>query len=177
MKTIILVTVGLLNVFLLYTNTQRQSRVNILTNQLTACEQQTTHASHTGTHIKLPASFINPGYTLSLITIFPEQGCSICIREEIRLLNELHIRYDPYFYIYILNEYIGDLKNMGATFPYEELGEVPHVEELTIDNPVTLIVDRNNTVQLIHKAETGNLKKSQLFFERVESLFESVYGY
>jgi len=173
---ILIATIIVLNIFLLYTNIQRQNRVNILEGQLTKCEQQIISTTQTNEDIQLPVSLINNENTLSLITIFTERGCSPCIIEEIKLLNDMYSEYEQFINIYLIRGSRGYLTRMGAMFRYENLTTMPNLLNIHIDNPVSFLVDRNNTVQLIHKAETGNPEKSRRFFERVESLFESVYG-
>ena len=177
MKVVIIITIILLNLFLLYTNTQRQNRISILTNQLIACERQSVRSSKYHDEIHLPGNLVNNKNTLSLITLFSEHGCSPCVIEEIRLLNETYFRYAQFVDIYILGDSEKYLTNRGAVFHFENLTYIPGLEDVNIDNPVSFLVDRNNTIQLIHKAETGNPEKSRRFFERVESLFESVYGH
>ncbi len=177
MKTLIFVTLISLNIFILYTNIQRQNRVNILTGQLTACEQQSIRQTQTSTVIQIPVNLINHENSLSLITFFTERGCSPCVIEEIELLNEMYSRYEQLIDIYLVNGSSGYLTQLGAAFKYRYIEEIPGFLNIPIGNPVSLLVDRNNTIQLIHKTETGNPEKSRIFFERVESLFESVYGH
>lgn len=177
MKAVIIITIILLNLFLLYTNIQRQNRINILTNQLTACEQQSVRSSKYYDQVHIPGNLVNNKNTLSLITLFSEQGYSPCVIEEIRLLNEIYFRYARLMDIYLLSDSGGYLANRGAMFHYEKLTSIPELQNIHVDNPVSFLVDRNNTIQLIHKAETGNPEKSRMFFKRVESLFESVYGH
>jgi len=177
MKTPMIIGIILLNIFLLYTNIQRQNRVNILSGQLTSCEQRNIYQTQANPEIQLPLSLIKNENTFSLITLFSIQGCSPCVIEEIRLLNEIYFRYARLMDIYLLSDSGGYLANRGAMFHYEKLTSIPELQNIHFDNPVSFLVDRNNTVQLIHKAETGNPEKSRMFFKRVESLFESVYGH
>ncbi len=175
MKHIIILLIILLNIFLLYTNIQRQNRVNILTNQLTACEQQSVRSSKFFDEVQLPGNLVNNKNTLSLITFFSEQGCSPCVVEEIRFLNDLYIKYQPFIDIYLTDGSDNYLNRFGAAFEYRTVEQVQDLADLNVDNPVSLLIDRNNTVQMMHKSETGNPEKSRLFFERVRSLFEIVY--
>lgn len=177
MKRTIIVAIVLLNIFLLYTNIQRQNRVNILTGQLAVCEQQSIRHTQTSTVIQIPVSLINHENSLSLITFFTERGCSPCVIEEIIHLNEIYPRYEQLIDIYLIGGSSGYLTQLGAAFAYRNVEDIPDFGNIHIDNPVSFLIDRNNTIQLIHKAEIGNPEKSRLFFERVESIFESVYGY
>ena len=68
------------------------------------------------------------------------------------------------------------LVNLGAQFRYDVIDPTPELKDLYISNPVSLLIDRNGTIQHIHRAETGNPERSRLFFKKINSLFESIYG-
>ncbi len=175
MKSLVILLIVMLNLFLLYTNIQRQNRVNILTNQLNVCEQQSIRSSQFYDEVQLPGNLINNKHTLSLITFFSEQGCSPCVVEEIRFLNDLYVKYQSFIDIYLTDGSDNYLNRLGAAFEYRTVEHVLDLVDLNVDNPVSLLIDRNNTVQMVHKAETGNPETSRFFFERVRSLFEIVY--
>ena len=167
----------LLNIFLLYTNIQRQNRITILTGRLIACEQKNVHLTNKDANLTLPKDFINNKNPISLITIFTDRGCSPCVADEISFLNNLNRKYHPFINVYQIGGFEHYLNRYGAVFEYRNNEHLSELSSLIVDNPISLIIDRNNTLLLIHKAETGNPEKSRIFFERVESLFESVYGH
>jgi len=122
MKRTFIVAIVLLNIFLLYTNIQRQNRVNILSGQLAACGQQSIHHTQTNTDIQIPVSLITNKKPLSLVTFFTERGCSPCVIEEIKLLNEMFSRYQQLIDIYLVSGSSGYLTQLGAAFKYGNRG-------------------------------------------------------
>jgi len=68
------------------------------------------------------------------------------------------------------------LEYFGAQFRYEVIDPTLELDDLHISNPVSFLIDRNGTVHHIHRAETANPEKSRLFFKKINSLFDSIYG-
>ncbi len=173
---IIIALLVVFNLFMLYQNVQRENRVSILYNQLAACEQITDNPSmHTAT-VTLPSDLKMSEHTLSLITFFTDRGCAPCVIDEIGFINNMLEKYKPYMNMYLVDGHERYLVNLGAQFGYEVIDTIPELDDLHISNPVSLLIDRNGTIHHTHHAETGNIEKSRLFFNKVKSLFESVYG-
>jgi len=126
--------------------------------------------------IHLPDELISSDNTLSLVTFFTDIGCAPCVIDEIGLINNMLEQYKPYLNMYLVDGHKQYLVNLGAQFLYEVIDTIPELDDLHISNPVSFLIDRNGTVHHIHRAETGNPERSRLFFNKVNSLFESVYG-
>ncbi len=164
------------NIFMLYQNIERENRVGILSNELADCERNTVNpAMHTAS-VHLPGEIISSDNTLSLVTFFTDRGCAPCVIDEIGLINNMLEQYKPYMNMFLIDVHERYLVNLGAQFRYEVIDTTPELEDLHISNPVSLLIDRNGTIHHTHHAETGNIEKSRLFFYKVNSLFESVYG-
>jgi len=172
----IIAVLTIFNIFMLYQNVQRENRVGVLNHQLADCEQNTGNPSMQTASVRLPGELISSDNTLSLVTFFTGRGCAPCVIDEIGFINNMLEKYKPYMNMYLVDGHERYLNNLGAQFRYEVIDTTPELEDLHISNPVSLLIDRNGTVHHIHYAETGNIEKSRLFFNKVNSLFESVYG-
>jgi len=164
------------NIFMLYQNIQRENRVGILNTRLEACERNTGNPSMSTVSVRLPVELISSDNTLSLVTFFTDRGCAPCVIDEIGFINNMLEKYKPYMNMFLVDRHERYLVNLGAQFRYEVIDVTPELEDLHISNPVSLLIDRNGTIQHIHRAETANPEKSRLFFKQVNSLFESIYG-
>ena len=164
------------NIFMLYQNVQRENKVGVLNHRLAECEQNTGNPMMHTSSVHLPGELIFSDNTLSLVTFFTDRGCAPCVIDEIGLINNLLEQYKPYMKMYLVDGHEQYLVNLGAQFRYEVIGTTPELEDLHISNPVSLLIDRNGTIQHIHRAETANPGRSRIFFKKVNSLFESVYG-
>jgi hypothetical protein len=164
------------NIFMLYQNIQRENRVGILNNRLAACEQNIGNPVMHTASLHLPGELITSDNTLSLVTFFTDRGCTPCVIDEIGLINNMLEQYKLYMNMFLIDAHERYLVNLGAQFRYEVIDTIPELDDLHISNPVSLLIDRNGTIQHIHRAETGNPERSRLFFKKVDSLFESIYG-
>jgi len=164
------------NIFMLYQNIQRVNSINDLNHQLAVCEQSTGNPTLNTASVRLSDELISPDNTLSLVTMFTDRGCEPCVIDEINFINKLYEKYNPYMNVYLVDGYERYLVNLGAQFWYEVIDMIPELDDLHINNPVSLLIDRNGTIHHTHLAETGNIEKSRSFFNKVNSLFESVYG-
>lgn len=176
MKIPIIILLILLNLFMLYTNIKRHNQLNILTKQLMECEQNSRLSSSKWKKPRLPEYLIRGNSKLLLITFFSDGGCAPCIREEIEFINELYTKYNSFINIYLIGDNNINLTSFGANFDYEVIAEQGELYKLRVENPVSILIDRNRTIQFIHYAEPGNSEKSRSFYNRVRSLFESVYS-
>lgn len=176
MKIPIIILLILLNLFMLYTNVRRQNRVGILTQRLSECEQNSGLSLSQWRTMRLPDYLITKDRKLSLITFFSDGGCAPCVLMEVEFLNNLYLQHDPFMNIYLIGDNRRNPTLFGANFEYEVIAAEPELDKLHIDNPVSVLIDRNRTIQFIHRAEIGNGEKSKAFYNRVRSLFESVYG-
>jgi hypothetical protein len=164
------------NIFMLYQNVQRENRVGILSHQLSDCEKNTGNPSMRTASFQLPGELIILDNTLTLVTFFTDRGCAPCVIDIIGFINDMLNTHSPYMNMFLIEGHERYLVNLGAQFRYEVIDPTPELEDLHISNPVSLLIDQNGTVHHIHYAETGNIEKSRLFFNNVNSLFESVYG-
>ncbi len=164
------------NILMLYQNVQREKRVSVLNYQLAECERNIGNpAMHTAS-VRLPGELISSDNTLSLVTFFTDRGCAPCVIDEIGLINNMLEQYKLYMNMFLIDAHERYLVNLGAQFRYDIIDPTPELRDLHISNPVSLLIDRNGTIQHIHRAETGNPERSRLFFKKVNSLFESIYG-
>jgi len=163
------------NIFMLYQNIQRENRVGILNNQLTACEHNIGNPVMHTASVRLPGELISSDNTLSLVTFFTDRGCAPCVIDEIGLINNMLEQYKLYMNMFLIDAHERYLVNLGAQFRYDVIDATPELEDLQISNPVSLLIDRNGTVQHIHRAETANPERSRLFFKKINSLFDSIY--
>lgn len=178
MRTTIFLLLICLNIFLIYSNTQRQNRVILLTSQLQNCEQFGTNLYFNDRAAIFDKDIFNSDNIFTLVTIFTEQGCSTCNIDEIRFINKFHKEYNSFYHAYFVGARPNYLRSIGANFSYQHINTHPEIEflNITYSNPVSFIIDRRNNILFIHQAEIGNAYKSRIFYERVTNLFESIYG-
>jgi len=176
MSYFIIAALLILNVFMVHQNVQRENRVGMLSHQLTDLQRNTGNPTMHTASVHFPGEIISADNTLSLVTFFTDRGCTPCVVDEISLINDMLAQYKPYMKMFLVDGHEQYLLNLGAQFRYEVIDTIPELDDLHISNPVSLLIDRNGTIQHIHRAETGNPERSRLFFNKVNSLFESIYG-
>lgn len=186
-KELVIVTLILLgfNIWLLYTNDKRQEQIDLLNSQIQSLNTVTKANStdwgieqegNTIARIIHPEVHLNTeGTTLSIY--FTDQGCSFCIENEVENLNKLWKKYPQKIKIFLMSYNKFFLKRLyGAVFSYKVIAP----EEKLLDNnfsfanPIAILSDENNIVQLLHIAEKDNEVKSDKFYQRMNSLLESL---
>lgn len=161
------------NILLLYTNFKQQNQISTLTEKI--------RLSKFGRIVNGNAKIINPEVRwsdtgVSLLIFFTDQGCEGCIENEVRNINSLTAKHNPYLRVYMLGENATYLKRYHPNFSFETIPtDIPILDtELSITNPVAVLVDSRGIVQSVHTAEVGNPGISNRFYHRMHSLFESL---
>lgn len=169
-----------LNVWLLYEKVNLQQENNLLQDRVLINEISVENKEElvqfnppeTGTQFPQQGTF-------GLIAIFTDKGCNPCVKEEIEYLNKLNDSFNNMVKVYytgIIPEY---LEGHGARFNYSNVKSPENYFniKLPIDNPVSVLVDGNNTVQSIHindLSKPGSYKRREIFYARINSIFETL---
>ncbi|MTI88316.1 MAG: hypothetical protein FH748_10140 [Balneolaceae bacterium] len=182
---LIIILLGLLNVWSLYTNNQRQAQIDSYKSQI-----QKMSLFGKGTNPdwgfekvgKTPAKIVAPevdikkeGLTISIF--FTDRGCLTCVENEVKNINQLFQDHTSKLNVYLMSHNKSYLSRLfGAKFVYKNLD--PEVKVLDNDfdfgNPVVLITDVNGLVHRIHIGEKENVKKSDQFYKELDSLLSSL---
>lgn len=164
-----------LNVFLLYTNIQRQNEIN----NLRSVQSKVTTAS--AVTLSKDASLIHPdiilnrtGLTFSIIV--PQNSCSSCLEFEVPNINELYQEYPEQVQVYVLGQ------NERFLFPYGFTNQVPVIDpmkpvfdhEFDFMNPVAVVTDSDGIIHNFYAAEVGNAEKSDRFYKKMDRFLNAV---
>jgi len=112
-----------------------------------------------------------------LVIIFSDQGCQSCIEDEVAILNELDRTLPSSFNAYLLTNraptYLTRL--FRAKFEYHLLDpETTLFEpEISVVEPVAVLIDSTGLVRRVHKAEIGNKEKSIQFYDQMKHFFSN----
>jgi hypothetical protein len=171
----LIVFIGL-NIWLLYGKANLQQQVNRLQAQALQKEediaQVTEPVEFTGSDFQKP---------LRLVAVFTDYGCTSCVVTEIEYLSKWNKKYSNTLKAYYLGETAGYLEQFGAKFSYEKIESVNNLFtiSLPVGNPVIALVDANGNVQSIHTndlSRPGSDQRRENFYQRMNSLFQLVYG-
>lgn len=171
---VIAVILFILNVMLMYSNIQRQNRINILTGQIIYHEREQAGRQYPGEAVYVKeGQKINDG--LSLILIFSDIDCVACLGYEIPNLNRFYTRFPDRATVFYVGKDSLLLKRAGAEFPYTIVDDASTIlpDYFKIDNSLGLIVDSNNMIHGVYRPETEHEEKSSKFYKKTHSLFES----
>lgn len=116
-----------------------------------------------------PINILNKKYIL--IAIFNTNNCPTCLYNEIKFLNDIFSSNS----IPIVSYYIGDenvLKANKAKFSSLEVTDESKLFNPSLDivSSFICLVDNEKHILLIHKPETGNINKSNIFYSRVKRI-------
>lgn len=173
---IFLVCLAGLNLFLLYTNVQRQNEIN----NLRSSNSKTTAASTP--ILSKEATLIHPDIALkpdglSFSIIVPQNSCSSCLEFEVPNINDLYREYPDQVQLYILGQDEQFLSPYGFTHTSQVIDPMKPVFDHEFDfvNPVAVITDSEGIIHKFYAAEVGNVEKSDRFYKRIESFFNAIY--
>jgi len=175
--SVLIILVGL-NIWLLYGKLNLQQEVNRL--QVESLKK----AGITSTTTE-PINFSGPELAvakpLKMIAIFTDYGCGSCVISEIKHLNDWSRNYPNALQIFYQGATNNYLEEVGAEFEYQEVESARDLFNVTmpVGNPIAVIVDENNTAQILHTNDLSRLgsdRRRTNFYKQAESLFASVYG-
>lgn len=180
-KTIVLFVALLLvfNFIFIYKNIEKQKLIIELQCQIVYLENLSIDNKVSKT-INYPNVILSNIETknskLMLISFLKGNVCGTCLEDEIKFLNTLNNKFNNYLIVY----YEGNpnrLKSLGAEFSFQTLDNIEEKFSLPIkiDNPVSILVDRTGIIQSYHKAIVGDKEASAVFFNKINSIFQSVY--
>lgn len=166
----------LLNLFLLHTNVERQDTINALNAQLIFHEDKMQ--THVAKFSPVPGAIELPASGLYLVIVFTDQGCVSCLSYEIPNAEKFINSFGSNSLVYLVShnwntEY---LNRHGAGFSYtaiESHGQLIETDYAFI-NTAAFIVDASGIIHDVYLAETGNREKSERFYQRMNSLFNSI---
>ena len=172
---IIIILVGF-NVFLLSKDSNLENRVESLNSLVETQENQLSIMRQSQNIDTLSDDFLKlPGSDISLLVFFPTSSCSSCLIYEVQNFNNFYSKYQPRARAYVLGSDRSVLERSGAEFLFQTMAIKKFVMQTGINhtNPIALLVDSNGMVHDTYLAEVGNETKSNRFYERMRSLFET----
>lgn len=164
-----------LNVFLLYTNIQRQNEINNLRSVHSKATTASAPTLSKDASLIHPDIILNPtGLTFSIIV--PQNSCSSCLEFEVPNLKELHKKHSKQVQVYVLGQ------NERFLFPYGFTSQVPVVDpmkpvfdhEFDFMNPVAVVTDSAGTIYDFYVAEVGNVEKSDQFYKKMDRFLNAI---
>lgn len=168
------------NVFLLYTNIDRQNEINALAT-VQNVEPETTMLS-AGEILDQNTKIVHPEVALpktgvSLVVFFTIRSCSSCLEYEVPNLNSFYNQFPENTEAYLITGGKPFLEKYGATFDAKIISPADSVfnASIPVDNSVAAVVDSSGTVQSIYLSEVGNKPKSDRFYERMNTFFNSLH--
>lgn len=174
---VLIIFIGL-NIWLLYGKVNLQQQVN----RLQAVNlQKAGIVSMTAEPIKFLGHELPAAKSFKMVAVFTDYGCGSCVISEIEYLNKWYQSYPNTLQVYYQGNTDDYLEGFDAEFEYQKIESANNLFNvaITFGNPVAAIVDVNNTVQALHTNDLirpGSDRRRANFYNRVESLFESVYG-
>lgn len=112
-----------------------------------------------------------------LLVFIDEGGCQYCIQKEVELLNELDSAHNTNLDVYLLSNNSSTLSRLyDAKFDYRVLDRDVLITdaEIQIHNPVSFLIDNSGLLQIAHFAEKDNPNKSEIFYTKMKSFFNSM---
>ncbi len=184
-RTITYSMIGLLllfNIFLLISNREQQKRIKNLSSEINSFKNipitsdQSQYSLFPNFSVVPPAvNFSESAFTLAVF--FTTKGCRSCMINEINNLNSIYNSYKNYIQVFLLSYKQSYLKRIfEAAFPYHTISPEKELfgNRISFTNPVALLIDKNGTIQFVHIAKKGNPGKTDRFYHRMSSLFESL---
>ncbi|AFH48403.1 Hypothetical protein IALB_0691 [Ignavibacterium album JCM 16511] len=169
-----------LNFILIYKNFKNQFVISELQSQIIRLENSNYKISNSNIDEvqKLDLASLNIGdKKFILLTLIRDDVCGYCLINEIKYLNKIYSKYSNHIKVYY-EGYANKLTSLGANFEIIEvlnLSDKFQVSNNITDNPASFLIDKNGYIQSYHKAIPGRPEVSARFFEKVKSLFQTVY--
>lgn len=177
-----IITLCLLNIWLLYINEQLVKSVNVSQIQPNM-NIKSTYSNDWGYEQfgESIGKIVHPDIPelndIKLIALFTDIGCQFTVEHDVVLLNNLYKKYPDKIKIYLLSNNESFLKRLfNAKFPYEIIDINHKVLNNNFDfiNPVSIISGNKSIVQILHISEKDNEMKSNMFFEKMDALLSSL---
>lgn len=165
-----------MNVFLLYTNIERQNEINVLNAQKKSFDQRSLVGLGEIDSLKhSEVQFKGAGFFLSIF--IPPASCSSCLEFEVPNINNLYDEHSEKVEVYILGQNDKFLNTYGFTHNVMVINPMEPVfdEEFNFMNPVAVLTDSLGVVHDFYVAEVGNVKASDRFYKRMDSFFNAIY--
>jgi|SRR5690606_14045898 len=177
--TVIISALLILDIYLLYNNYKKQQIITELQKQIINLENSKYDNIEKGFINFKPIELVNYNdkeTKFILISLLSEEACKMCLKNEIKLLNNLNSNYSNYLKVY----YEGNsdyLKELNAEFNFQLIENLKEKFSLPfpIENPISFLIDKNNYTYSIHKAIIGNEEVSKKYFKSVAFLFDAIY--
>ncbi len=171
-----------LNIFLLYTNLQRQNIINELKAVQLRAQNENVESENIKQFISKDVRLTQPEVALpdvgpELYVFFTIRSCGNCLRYEIPNLNEFYKKYPEKTNVYLLTKGGRFLKeDYGAIFPVTIIDPAKPIFNVTVNfsNPIAVLVDPSGTVYTIYYSQVGNKTKCNLFYNNMNQLFQVI---
>jgi hypothetical protein len=173
-----LVCLTALNIFLLYTNVQRQNEINTLRSVQSIKPTTTSSApslSKDATLIHPDIALQTEGLTVSVIV--PQNSCSSCLDFEVPNINKLYNQHSEEVQVYILGQNERFLAPYGFKHTARVIDPMQPVfknQEFDFMNPVAVVSDAEGTIHNFYAAEVGNKEKSDRFYARMDRFLNAI---
>lgn len=174
---VIIIILAGFNVILLFQKINLQNQVESLNSLVVTQKNQLSSINQLSNTEKLSDDFLKlPDSDISLLIFFPISSCSSCLIYEVRNFNNFYSDYETQAGAYLLGDDSSNLERSGTEFPFQSISIKKFVLQTGINhtNPIALLVDSNGMIHDTYLAEVGNETKSNRFYQRMTSLFQSV---
>lgn len=135
--------------------------------------------SHLYREIYLNPILVKPQKSIMLVALFNKHDCPVCIKQTVNILNEIQNNNNG-----ILNAfYIGDstdssrfINKYDCNFPIHIIANEQELFLNEFDFPSTsvILIDNNNLIHSIYRAESNNKSKLMTFFKKVDFLLKNL---
>ena len=174
-KIVILILV-LLNLWLLYNNNHKNKVIEELGVKIGKAEWGYENTDNVLLYLS-HEEVQTPSDEVNLVVFFSDQGCQSCIKDEVSFLNTFNEKSPHRFEAYLLTQkaptYLSRM--FDANFEYKVINPLLNVFDSDFEfvNPIAVLVDSTGLVHRIHKAEVGNNRKSEEFYDQMREFFDT----
>ena len=162
-----------LNIFLLYSNVDRQNQIDLLKSGFSNQDRtgeilNATTISHSGVELT-PRK-------ISLLVFFPDISCSSCMEYEVRNLNSMYKKFYSHIQVYVIGRDSTLLDRYGSEFPVSLIHSSESVFDADIQfvNPFVVLTDPEGNLHTFYLSEADNYEKSNRFWQRMEVFFKAI---
>lgn len=164
----------LLNIFLLFRNYQKNTKIN---------ELEVLNSSFESSSIldKKEIFYKNKiNDPVQLVVLIPENSCISCLLYDLDFINLFNSNYPKNLSVYHIENKKGHypIRNLDTNFEYtfiDSAGVIFDTKknlDLNIEKPTYLVIDQSRMIQTLHVSNIFKLKNTDKFFEQINSLFE-----
>lgn len=126
--------------------------------------------------IYIDTNIIKTKNPFSLLAIFDDKGCSVCVNETIQFLNKFFIRHPDKLKAIFVGGSIKYIEKFNYNFPIKKVAISTKVfsSEFNVPLPAVLLIDKNNLIHSVYRAESHMFSKQKIFIKKIEYLLKYI---